>query len=96
MIALNFSPLALMKGTAQLTLSVSTAVAPEEAARSRSLSVFTPRNLRNEEQNTEIDREFNEKVMMRAIQPYRVETERYGGPVLATVQCESAATQHTN
>ena len=70
LIVLNFSPLALMKGTAQLTLSVSTAVAPEEAARSRSLSVFTPRNLKNEKQNAEIGQEYNEKVMTRVIQSY--------------------------
>ena len=36
-----------MYGTVQLIRSVSTAVAPELAARIRSLSVFTPRNLKN-------------------------------------------------
>ena len=35
-----------MYGTVQLIRSVSTAVAPELAARIRSLSVFTPRNLK--------------------------------------------------
>jgi hypothetical protein len=34
-----------MKGTAQLTLSVSTAVAPDLTARSISFSLFTPKNL---------------------------------------------------
>ena len=44
---LNCSPLVFRYGTVQLTLSVSTAEAPDFAARIRSLSVFTPRNLKN-------------------------------------------------
>ena len=46
-----------MYGTVQLIRSVSTAVAPELAARIRSLSVFTPRNLKKNNKNRGMENE---------------------------------------